>query len=179
MPIIDYQALERLLWPKGRSADIWMVVDAARDRRIFRLLLEHFYSDRACLFGDALPPELEIAAPYLIPLEYQGATTQRFLAKAGGNAWGIYLKSDQGRHRLRAHLTDLLIAQGPTGDRLLFRYFDPRVLRAYLPTCRPGELETVFGGIECFWIEDDNAGGLVRASIDQRQLVMSDLSLAN
>jgi uncharacterized protein DUF4123 len=179
MPTMDYQALERVLWPKGRSTEIWMIVDAARDRRIFGLLLEHFYSDHACLFGNALPPELEIAAPYLIPLEYQGAATRRFLTQAAGNAWGIYLKSDQGRHRLRAHLTDLLIVQGPNRDRLLFRYFDPRVLRTYLPTCLPDELETVFGRIECFWMEDEKRGALVRASIERRQLALNEVSLAS
>jgi hypothetical protein len=30
---------------------------------------------------------------------------------------------------------------------LLFRYYDPRVLRVYLPSCRPSELETVFGPV--------------------------------
>jgi hypothetical protein len=39
------------------------------------------------------------------------------------------------------------------GNRLVFRYYDPRVLRVYLPTCTASELRRVFGPIECFWME--------------------------
>jgi hypothetical protein len=36
---------------------------------------------------------------------------------------------------------------------MLFRYYDPRVLRSYLPTCTPEELAQVFGPIHSFVME--------------------------
>jgi hypothetical protein len=39
---------------------------------------------------------------------------------------------------------------------MVFRYYDPRVLRVYLPTCVTAELRTVFGPIECFWTESES-----------------------
>jgi hypothetical protein len=49
-----------------------------------------------------------------------------------------------------------LIVRDPSGNRLVFRYYDPRVLRVYLPTCYIGELGTVFGPINRFWTESDD-----------------------
>jgi hypothetical protein len=36
---------------------------------------------------------------------------------------------------------------------MLFRFYDPRVLRVYLPTCWPGELTRMFGPVESFVME--------------------------
>jgi hypothetical protein len=38
------------------------------------------------------------------------------------------------------------------------------VLRVYLPTCTTSELRTVFGPIECFWMEADGAEDLIEFS---------------
>lgn len=43
---------------------------------------------------------------------------------------------------------------------MLFRFYDPRVLRLYLPTCTSTELEQVFGPVGTFFTED-------AAAIDQ------------
>jgi len=51
-----------------------------------------------------------------------------------------------------------LVVKDERGNRLVFRYYDPRVLRVYLPTCSPSELRTVFGPIECFWAEGPKSG---------------------
>lgn len=173
----DVGALEQVLWPKGARRDIWMIVDAARDRRIFGMLLDGFYSEHTCLFSGTLAPALEVAAPYLIRLEYKGAKTQRFMAQALGNSWGVFLRSDMGRDDLRRHLRELLLVHDSRGSRLFFRYYDPRVLRVYLPTCTRDELRTVFGGIECFWMEDEKPAVMLNAGFDQTQLVMKELPL--
>ena len=169
--------LEQFLWPKGARRDIWMIVDAARDRRIFGMLLDGFYSDHTCLFSGPLTPALEVAAPYLVRLEFKNAKTQRFMAHAWGNSWGVFLRSDMARDDLRRHLRELLLVHDSHGDRLFFRYYDPRVLRVYLPTCTRDELRTVFGGIECFWMEDEKPAIVLNAGFDQTQLVIQELPL--
>lgn len=177
MVLQDHRAIERLLWPKGRSRDAWMLVDAARDRRIFGMLLDCFYSSHTCLFSGQLPPELEVASPYLVRLEYETPKTQRFLSHAAGNQWGVFLKCGMSQDDLLRHLRDLLVVQHPNGSDMLFRYYDPRVLRAFLPTCTREELRTVFGGIERFWIEDEEPGVMLNAGFDQQQLVLEKLPL--
>jgi hypothetical protein len=44
---------------------------------------------------------------------------------------------------------------------LKFRYYDPRVLRAFLPTCNAGELKTLFGDVDQFFIESKEVGALL------------------
>jgi len=146
--------LEECLWPKGFRRDVWMIVDSARDPTIYGLLLECFYSTHACLFAGTLAPELKIVAPYLIPLEYEDKQTRKFLRNAWGNSWGVFLRCDDRQDFIRRHLRTLLTVRNPQGQRMLFRFYDPRVLRRYLPTCTAEELQQVFGPIECFWAED-------------------------
>ncbi|HEY9228771.1 MAG TPA: DUF4123 domain-containing protein [Gemmatimonadaceae bacterium] len=169
--------LEQSLWPKGRRRDVWMIVDAARDQRIYGLLLDCFYSERTCLFAGQLTPQLEMAAPYLIRLEFEGAKTRRFLSHAWGNEWGVFLRTDLGLDDLKRHLRDLLVVRDPSGRIMVFRYYDPRVLRVYLPTCTSDELRTVFGDIECFWMEDDQPATVLNAGFDKKQLVVNKLPL--
>jgi hypothetical protein len=60
---------------------------------------------------------------------------------------------------------------------MVFRYYDPRVLRAYLPTCSIGELRTVFGPIECFWMEDKSPGTALEFRLDQGRLTGRSFSI--
>ena len=172
--------VEEHLWPKGYSRDAWMIVDAARDRRIFELLLECFYSQHSCLFAGPIAPELQVAAPYLVQLSYDDKKTRKFLQMAWGNSWGVLVKSDTKLEVLRRHLRTFLLVRDEDGNQLMFRYYDPRILRIYLPTCRVGELETVFGPIERFLMEDDISDGLLEFSFDRKQLITTrhDLSEA-
>lgn len=159
--------LEKRLWPHGATRDVWMIVDSARDPQIYGLLLECFYSTHVCLFAGLLAPELKLTAPYLVPLDHDYKKTRRFLRAAWGNNWGVYLRCNSRPDALRRHLRTLLTITDPQGRRLLFRFYDPRVLRRYLPSCNSGELQRIFGSIECFWTEDDNAAGLLEFSFDE------------
>lgn len=155
----EFARLEEILWPWGEQRSIWMIVDSARDRRIHQLLWDcHFL--QSCLYSGVLPPVLERVAPYLIQLEYEDRDTRRFLMEAWGNSWGVLLRCNLSIERLRRHLRGFLTVADPVGKKLVFRYYDPRVLRVYLPTCNRDELATVFGPIECFWTESDTQGVL-------------------
>jgi len=163
--------IEEYLWPKGYSRDAWMLVDAARDRRIFELLLECFYSQHSCLFAGPIAAELQVAAPYLVQLSHDDKKTRKFLQMAWGNSWGVFVKCNQRLEILRKHLRTFLLVRDEEGNQLMFRYYDPRILRIYLPTCRVGELETVFGPIERFVMEDDTSNGLLDFGFDKKQLI--------
>jgi hypothetical protein len=144
--------IEETLWPRGERRDILMILDAARDQTIFRMLLE-YRLEYSCLYSQFRSPELEIAAPYLVQLEYQDGNTRRLLERAWGNSWGVFLKCDLRLDKLRRHLRQFLVVRDPRGRRAVFRYYDPRVLRVYLPTCAGEELRSVFGPIQLFWTE--------------------------
>ena len=54
----------------------------------------------------------------------------------------------------------------PQGRTLLFRYYDPRVLRTYLPTCRADELEQIFGPIDALVAEAAGGEAALRYTFD-------------
>ena len=65
--------------------------------------------------------------------------------------------------------TDVTIPQGSTraylvyrrdGTPLYFRYYDPRVLRVFLPTCTPAQLKHMFGPADAFLAENEPADSL-------------------
>jgi hypothetical protein len=147
--------IEGILWPEGSRQNIWMILDGARSVEIFRLLLA-CHLEYACLYGGPLTPELEMAAPYLLQLDHGYRDTRQFIAQAWGNSWGVFLRSETSLKKLRRHLKEFLVVKDDRGNRLAFRYYDPRVLRVYLPTCNIFELRTVFGPIECFWMESES-----------------------
>jgi hypothetical protein len=163
--------LENQLWPRGFGRDVWMLVDSARDPQIYGLLLECFYSDHTCLFSGELSPQLQLSAPYLVFLEYEDAKTRKFLSRAWGNNWGVLLRSNAGVKRLTRHLRGLLVVRDERGTKLMFRYYDARVLRVYLPTCTANELQTVFGPIEAFFMEDETPGSILSFQIEERRLI--------
>lgn len=56
------------------------------------------------------------------------------------------------------------------GGHLYFRYYDPRVLRVYLPTCNAQELGFVFGPLDSFVLEGEDPSAVLRFSRDGEEL---------
>src|SRR5512140_2233253 len=85
-------------------------------------------------------------------------------AKSWGNSWGIYLTSAASLPDLRKHFRHFLMAEieGEGGKSFYFRFYDPRVLRTYLPTCTIDELRQFFGPVGSFLVEDKDEAKLVR-----------------
>ena len=169
--------LEECLWPRGFARDVWMIVDSAKDRRIFGLLLDCFYSSLSSLFAMPLAPKLESVAPYLVPLDYDDNKTRKFLSSAWGNNWGVFIRCDTSQDRLRRHLRSFVSVRDPRGRRLLFRYYDPRILRTYLPACTSEELKYVFGPIECFMSESELVESMIEYRFERGELLHRTISL--
>jgi len=90
----------------------------------------------------------------------------------------VFLKSGSSLPRLRKHLREFLVVRDAAGRRLVFRYYDPRVLRVYLPTCTTDELRTVFGPIDTFWMEGEDPAEMVEFVFDGRKLHRNSIQLA-
>jgi hypothetical protein len=154
-----------------------MIADSARDKRISAMLASSFL-EHSCLYSGDLAPEVRSVAPYLIQLEYNDARTDRFIERGWGNSWGVFLKCDMRLDLLRRHLREFLIVRDPLGNSLLFRYYDPRVLRAYLPTCTFTELRAIFGPVERFWMESADSGTLLEFGLEKGELIARKVSVS-
>jgi len=99
-----------------------------------------------------LPPELAGVAPHLFHLRPGHDYGDIFFRLGWRNAWGILLATTADQPLLYRHLRTLLRARSEK-KRLVFRYYDPRILRQYLPACTPAELERFFGPISSLVVE--------------------------
>ena len=170
----NFDHLQRHLWPHGASRDVWMLVDGARDPKIY-WDLTNSHLQTACLYSGDISPQLEAVAPHLVQLEYDDSSTRELVRRAWGKSWGVFLTCESSMHRLRKHLRTLLIVKDWRGRQLLFRYYDPRVLRIYIPTCRPDELKLLFGPIKQFLTEDETGDGMIAFDFSRGSLVRSQI----
>jgi len=170
------QRVQDYLWPRGTGGDIWAIVDGARDRYIYWFLLNSHLT-QSCLYSGLKTQALAEAAPYLIQLYRDDRLTRRLIEEGWGSSWGVFLKYDASVHPLRRHLRSFLRVRDTSGRFLMFRYYDPRVLRVYLPTCTVDELRTVFGPIECFWTEAEDPGTMLRFAVTGTKLRVDELRL--
>lgn len=147
-----------LRWLIGQERyPLYAVLDAARDDRVLASLIgadTRFQS----LYDGWQAQSLADVAPYLVALSPDGALLDRLLEQGFGRAWGVFLTSDLSFEELRRHLRQHLRVTDEDGRHLLFRWYDPRVLRAYLPTCTPFEAQTFFGPVERMFCEGPHGG---------------------
>ncbi|HUA61288.1 MAG TPA: DUF4123 domain-containing protein [Verrucomicrobiae bacterium] len=146
------------LWPArlpARSA-VFVILDGARDERIYGAV-DGTRLPKDCLYTGDLPWQLQMTAPYLVQLERDDRFTKYVLSNGWGSSWGVFLRTETGIKQLRRHLRQFLRVKDERGRRLLFRYYDPRVLRVYLPTCLPAEIEQFYGPIESYLMEGETA----------------------
>lgn len=111
----------------------------------------------ACLYRGELAPDLAETAPYLVKLRKDSSFTNWVLTEGWGHHWGIFVVTPVGLEALRRHLRHFLRVKDYTGKILYFRYYDPRVLQVYLPTCNRLEIQTVYGPVSRFIAEDAKA----------------------
>lgn len=139
----------------GKALHLYALLDGARDERVAPMV-RGFGAQQRCLFDGELHPALAAAAPYIVALDPDAPATRALLAAAWGAAWGVFVAAPVGLDALRHHFRKFLRVVDEQGRQLVFRYYDPRVLRLYLPTCTESELELVYGPVHGFLIEDED-----------------------
>ena len=128
-------------------------------------LLDHLYDDEpdfVCLYRGRLAPDMAEVAPYLVELKPEEPFTRWVLENCWGKHWGIFAASPEGIRTLRQHFRRFTMVQDPDGKHLYFRFYDPRVLRVFLPTCNEAELAEFFGPVVAYVLEDEDPNILVR-----------------
>ena len=96
-------------------------------------------------------------APYLVSVDPALLRWITEHAALQDDAWGILLLADVSLPELRRHLRSFLRVLAPNGEPMYFRFYDPRLLPAFLATCTSDELARFFGAASAFIVpaEDD------------------------
>ncbi len=153
----------------------YVILDGAQNPT----LLDALHADNSppwrCLFTGQLEPDMAIVAPYLVELEQSSAFTRRLLAEGWGKNWGVYLTSQLALPALWRSVRQQVHVYGPNLESLFFRFYDPRVMRNYLPTCSPRQLTEFFGPVEFYIAEDEEPGRAHAWSLADGKLVTQTL----
>ena len=174
----DATPQERLLYLLRRDFQpLYAVLDAARDIKILALLLRS-HEEYQSLYEGPQGAKLAQVAPYLVRLKKDSLLLEKLVREGWGESWGVYLTCASEFHEVRRHLRHFLEVMLPEGKQVYFRYYDPRVLRVYLPTCTFEETDYFFGPIQNYLMEDEDPENLLKFSNGGRGAERAVLTLS-
>jgi hypothetical protein len=139
--------------------------------------LQQFEPEYYCLYRGDLKPDMAEVAPYLVRLRPNTPFVEWIIEKGWGKNWGIFIHSPANLQTMRKHFRGFLTVYDSSGKPMLFRYYDPRVLRLYLPTCNAEELYKIFGPITSYLLEGEDQKTLLRFQFVKNALQQENRSL--
>ncbi len=122
-----------------------------------------------CLYKGMAEERLNQVAPYLV-MSQPPAFVDWLFARGWGQCWGVFVLSKEPPTVIYQHFRRFLLVKTQSGQQLYFRFYDPRVLRQFLPTCTVAQLTDFFGPIRYFLLEDEDPAYSVSYWLDQGEL---------
>ncbi len=148
------------------AGHLYAIVDSARDRKLARAAWGDFNLSRWWLFDSTADSSMSAVAPYLValpcPSEYpfDGSGYFDMLAERVGTSSFILIITTANSRDIWEHLRDLFLLRDEDGRSYFFRFYDPRVLRTFLPTCTPSQVDEFFGPITSVLADSREGVGL-------------------
>jgi len=167
------------------GAALFAVIDAGREGILAASLLPSSSLRNQRLFAGETTGPAHI--PILVELGQAGsavvgAETQAFLETLLRSGWGkscgIFCTSQSPFDDLLDHFRSFLLMNTAEQPPLYFRFYDPRVLRAFLPTCEPQELRAIFGPVASYLVESERSDMMLAFSPGADRLITAQVSLA-
>jgi hypothetical protein len=147
---------------RERQAFLYAILDTARDKRIYPTLRRLATTEEIVgLYQGPTAAQLAAVAPYLVCLGGGDRVFDWIWDVGWGENWGVFLWSLVAVDTLRSHFRRLTMVQGPHGTRMLFRFYDPRVLREFLPMCDAAQLREMFGPVAAYMVEAPHGDAII------------------
>jgi hypothetical protein len=164
--------LEKFLFIENARA--FAVLDGASvpdlPMRLYELRPPHY-----CLFRGELKPDMAEVAPYVVQIAPGTLFADWLLAECFGKHWGIFAHSRYSIKEMRRHFRALVTVYDEAGKPMIFRFYDPRVLQTFLPTCSGDELNMFFGTVDTIFAENIEEKSLVSYRLENEKLKQSEL----
>lgn len=156
--------------PEGR---LFAVYDGAKDDRIFSALLQaQDHVEVQSLYQGQRAHDFRQYCPYLIDLTDQPHILNSLLVLSLGHDWGIYIVASMDFAEMRRVLRKRTMAVLPDyEDPVFFRFYDPRVLPAFLKCSDYDEQENFFGPISDLICEQDRGDTLMTFTLRNKSLI--------
>lgn len=165
VPLTPHQKLVAML--RSDFQPLYALLDAACEPSVLKALFESKEQCRS-LFEGHQGAQLAHFAPYLVRLPAESPFITTLVEQGWGKNWGVYVTCAEPLDRLRHHFRHLLMVKLPDRKQVYFRFYDPRVLRLFLPTCDAEQIRLLFGPIQYYIMEDEKPDTLLRFSNKER-----------
>lgn len=166
--------LEKYLF--GENLNVYAILDGASIPDLQHRLYE-MQPPQVCLYRGELDADLAEVAPHLVQLNCGTRFTSWLLGECWGRHWGVFARTPFSLVEMRKHFRKFLTVHDEAGNPLVFRYYDPRVLTKFLPTCDAAELAEIFDRVKNFYAEANDAENLVKLEISHEQLKQTNLEI--
>jgi hypothetical protein len=141
----------------------YILLDAARLGEQIHAAME-LNPNHASLYKGRIEENLSDLGPYLFSIPQKENFINWYAANGWGNAWGVLMESEASFEEIYKHFSKFLIVKTEAGEELYFRFYDPRVLKIFLPTCDKDQIIEFFGPVEKFIVENDSKDEAVEFS---------------
>ena len=157
----------------------YILLDAARmgaDMETAKRLNSTFGS----LYLGESEESLSAVAPYLFFCQ-EHSKFQKWVKENGwGNSWGTILHAMVPQSELQRHFRKFLIVKTYEKEEYYFRFYDPRVLKIFLPTCDKQQILEFFGPVKYFIVEGDTKKDAIKfwqenGVLKQQKLAVGEL----
>lgn len=159
MPELFVRSVESL-GALARHADrgaLYAVLDACDEPRVPAKVRELGPDRAVSLYRGRAEEDLAAIAPYLAAVD--APLLEWIAASLWTSPWGIFAVAEAGLEQVRTHFRKFLLVEAPDGDSWYFRFYDPRVLERFLPTCDAAQLTDFFGPVSAYgWTDPDSYG---------------------
>jgi hypothetical protein len=107
------------------------------------------------LYRGSSQESLNTVAPYIFPCPLFSELDKWIVEQGWGLSWGIIVETIADFETAWKHFRKFLMVKTEEGKDLYFRFYDPRVLKMFLPTCDKDQIIDFFGPMEKFITEGD------------------------
>ena len=136
------------------------IVDGARCVELAYEAQIQFGAKMYSLFAPEVQAPLWNVAPYLVTIDSASGYLHNWARRWGENA-GVLVLTDADDEPLYQHLREIFVVRDDQKQEFFFRYYDPRVLRTFVPTCTPAQLREFFGPLQTILAESEDGAAVV------------------
>lgn len=165
---------ETLISSRARS---YCILDGAAVPDLPKRLYEMDPPNYALIAGE-LTPDMVHVAPYLAIMIPDERFTKWVLQNGIGKNQGIFVQTRYSLTEMRRHFRALMTVHDEEGNPMLFRFYDPRVFRKFLPSCDAEQVTTFFGKVDTFFVEAEEKDVILAYTHDSGELSVKEIELS-
>ncbi len=176
---VGAESLQKALLERIASLEgpLFLMVNAAADETIPAMLaMGDVDLAKHSLFQDASAVPARWT-PYLLSTTPDSPLLSGLLDRGWGKNWFSIFSSSADLSELQTHFGKFLRVQMDQTGGIYFRFYDPQVLREFLPSGNPSELAIFFGSVREWLLEGETKSTLIKATHSPDGLRMHSITL--